>query len=251
MRKMIKRVVSVAAVISLIGIAMIGTVSAAEDRLTVKDSVGAPQFVVQDSGVVNINSGAFYWDAANKRLGIGTMTPSNPLNVSTLLAAPAIKAQRDNTDTTNAATAFNVANDDTTAGNGIAFSLASKDTYGGSYSGAVIGAIFTSHTGGAHQTDLTLRTTNRLVGSTPTERMRVTALGNVLAGNKASFSTGPLLTTDTAGFFFIPTVAGALTTCASVSSYNGGMAPIWYDTTNNKLCTCNAGVRKCAPTSFN
>jgi hypothetical protein len=64
MRKAMKRFVGVAAVAALTGLAMASVASAA-DRLTVKNSVGAVQFDVQDSG----------------NTGIGTATPASKLEV--------------------------------------------------------------------------------------------------------------------------------------------------------------------------
>jgi hypothetical protein len=89
------------------------------------------------------------------------------------------------------------------------------------------------------------------VGATSrTERMRISANGNIVTGNSAGTAAGPLSLTANDGFLYIPSTAGLLTSCATVTNYNGHV-PIWYDTTNNKICTCVSGARKCAPTSFN
>ena len=66
-----------------------------------------------------------------------------------------------------------------------------------------------------------------------TERMRVTADGNVVAGGSVA-----LATTATNGFLYVPTCAGTPTgTPTSIT----GMAPIVVDTTNNKMYFYSGG----------
>jgi len=232
MKQVVRIILAAAAVAALAVPAM------AADKLIVKSADGLTDvFKVDDTGKISTTNSAFYFDSVTNRMGIGTTTPSNPLNVLGT-TAPAIKAQRDDTSTTVIATAFNVANDNLTQGNGSAFSIASKDTGGGPYSGAVIGAIFVDHTQFAHKTDLSIRVTNRTLGSSPLERMRISANGNVLAGNLATASTGPLPTTAVDGFFYIPAVAGVPT---GVPTAYTGMVPMQYDTTNSKLCLYSGG----------
>jgi hypothetical protein len=60
-----------------------------------------------------------------------------------------------------------------------------------------------------------------------TERMRITAAGNIIAGASAA-----LATTATDGFLYVPTCAGTPTGTPTAIT---GMAPIVVDTTNNKL----------------
>jgi len=233
MKQVVRIILAAAAVAALAVPAM------AADKLIVKDAGGtADVFKVDDTGTITSTSSTFFFDPVTKRMGIGTTTPSNPLNVLGT-TSPAIKAQRDDISTTVLATAFNVANDNLTEGNGTAFSLASKDAAGNPYSGAVVGAVFTTHAAFAHKTDLSLRTTDRTSGSsTPVERFRISASGNVLAGNKATTSAGPLANTATDGFFYIPAVAGVPT---GVPTAYTGMIPMQYDTTNSKLCLYNGG----------
>lgn len=78
-----------------------------------------------------------------------------------------------------------------------------------------------------------------------TEKMRISSGGNVVVGNLGGTAAGDLLPTATNGFLYIPNVAGALTACATAATYTGHTA-LWYDTTNNKVCTCRAGVLKCS-----
>jgi hypothetical protein len=70
--------------------------------------------------------------------------------------------------------------------------------------------------------------------SSPTERMRITSAGNVVAGGSAA-----LATTATNGFLYVPTCAGLPTGTPTTIT---GMAPIVVDTTNNKLYFYSSGV---------
>jgi hypothetical protein len=70
--------------------------------------------------------------------------------------------------------------------------------------------------------------------ASPTERMRITSAGNVVAGGSVA-----LATTATAGFLYVPTCAGTPTgTPTSIT----GMAPIVVNTTNNKLYFYSGGA---------
>tara|TARA_R110000868_G_C10919724_1_gene765572 strand:- start:270 stop:1121 length:852 start_codon:yes stop_codon:yes gene_type:complete len=70
--------------------------------------------------------------------------------------------------------------------------------------------------------------------SSPTERMRITSAGNVVAGGSVA-----LATTATDGFLYVPTCAGTPTgTPTSIT----GMAPIVVNTTNNKLYFYSGGA---------
>jgi len=77
-----------------------------------------------------------------------------------------------------------------------------------------------------------------------TDRFRLTYNGNVIAANKGGAATGNIAVSDTNGHFYVPTVAGAVTSCATMSTYVGH-APVWLDVTNFKVCSCIAGALKC------
>lgn len=77
-----------------------------------------------------------------------------------------------------------------------------------------------------------------------TERARISSQGNVVVGNSGGVATADLATNASNGFLYIPSVSGALTSCASVSTYTGHV-PVWFDTANSKICTCQAGALKC------
>jgi len=67
-----------------------------------------------------------------------------------------------------------------------------------------------------------------------TERMRITATGNIVAGASAA-----LATTATNGFLYVPTCAGTPTGTPTAIT---GMAPIVVNTTNNKLYFYSGGA---------
>jgi hypothetical protein len=69
--------------------------------------------------------------------------------------------------------------------------------------------------------------------TTATERARITATGNVVAGGSVA-----LATTATDGFLYVPTCAGTPT---GVPTSITGMAPIVVNTTNNKLYFYSGG----------
>jgi len=70
--------------------------------------------------------------------------------------------------------------------------------------------------------------------STGTERFRITAVGNVVAGGSVA-----LATTATNGFLYVPTCAGVPT---GVPTAVSGMAPIVVDTTNNRWYFYSGGA---------
>jgi hypothetical protein len=70
--------------------------------------------------------------------------------------------------------------------------------------------------------------------STGTERFRITAVGNVVAGGSAALATNA-----TNGFLYVPTCAGTPTGTPTAIT---GMAPIVVNTTNNKLYFYSGGA---------
>lgn len=81
--------------------------------------------------------------------------------------------------------------------------------------------------------------------STRTEKFRISGAGNIVAGNNGGAATVDLTATATDGFLYIPNVAGAHTACSTVKQYPGH-TPIWFDSTNGKICTCQGATLKCA-----
>jgi hypothetical protein len=86
-----------------------------------------------------------------------------------------------------------------------------------------------------HQSGLSNIITDQALAfySASTERMRITAAGNIVAGASAA-----LATTATDGFLYVPTCAGTPTGTPTAIT---GMAPIVVDTTNNKLYFYSTG----------
>ncbi len=76
------------------------------------------------------------------------------------------------------------------------------------------------------------------------EGLRISSTGSVVAGNLGGAAAGALATTATDGFMYIPTVAGALTSCSTATQVTGHV-PVWFDTTNSKICTCSGTTLKC------
>lgn len=218
MRKMMKGIAAVLAVSAL----MAGSAFAAE-KFAVKATDGITTvFSVSETGALNANN-AFYWDSANKRLGINTATPAFPFEAVSA-GSVALRATRDNTDTANQLTGFAVANNDITPGNGISFSLTSKDSLGNLFAGAVFGAVFVSHTSGAAITDIVFKTTNQAITSTPVEQMRITGSGQIGLGVSAPkaklHSTGS-------------TIIGAATTANVDADLSNNQCNMWLNESTN------------------
>jgi hypothetical protein len=80
MKSLRQKMLAMAAVVAVSGL-MMASVAGAADKLIVKDSTGVNNvFKVDDAGTITTNGG-FYYDAVNKRVGIGTATPGIDLNV--------------------------------------------------------------------------------------------------------------------------------------------------------------------------
>lgn len=123
---------------------------------------------------------------------------------------------------------------DILAFNGAAWQSGSYN--GGSYSQA---GTFLLEADGAHGSGSTPGRWSFLTtpsGSTsPVERLRISANGNVVVGNSSS----ALSTSATSGFLYVPTCAGTPTGSPTAVT---GAAPIVIDTTNNKLYFRSGGA---------
>ncbi len=100
--------------------------------------------------------------------------------------------------------------------------------------------------GGIASTNVLLRMTGTGTGSA-THGLYVTDSSglvnlDVLDNGSTLIGRASLATTATAGFPYVPAMAGAAT---GVPAALTGMVPIWVDTTNNKICFYN-GALKCA-----
>jgi|GEM_PF-5149673 len=80
MKSLRKKILAMASVVALSGL-MTASVAGAADKLIVKGTDGVTDvFKVDDAGAIATNGG-FYYDAVNKRVGVGTTTPGIDLNV--------------------------------------------------------------------------------------------------------------------------------------------------------------------------
>lgn len=111
----------------------------------------------------------------------------------------------------------------------IGFTYGFTGAYSETNAPVTIGYQLTSSSGFT-KGDMVICTRNVTTDTVPTERLRVTAAGNVTIG------TAALATNATDGFLYIPTCAGTPT--GAPTAYTGRV-PIVYDTTNNKLYIYN------------
>lgn len=258
MKQVVKIILAAAAVAVLAAPAM-----AANDKLIVNGTGGTPVFKVDDAGV-----------AVASKVGLGTSAPEatfHNVESSTDAARGVLVAQHN--DGVHAAnisfrksrgTAANPAQPQANDYIGIFMALGWNGSYYdrssqfGFRNDAAVTLPVTDGLGnvttpGRFPVGIMFFTGASTQAADPnvmTERFRISSQGNVIAGNSGGVATGTLPLTSTDGFLYIPTTAGLVTSCSTVTTYTGHV-PVWYDTTNNKICTCNAGVRKCAPSAFN
>lgn len=169
------------------------------------------------NGVVYLNaskvaaSGSeLVFDGTN--LGVGAATPASKLEVRGTFGTGTTAATISNG---SAASASNIARLD--------FRLV--NSFGGLERSAAIWGLnpnAAGNNGGA----LVFGTSANGTATAPTERARIDANGNIVAGASAA-----LATTATDGFLYVPTCAGVPTGTPTAIT---GMAPIVVDTTNNR-----------------
>jgi len=237
MKKICKVILAAAAIVALAVPAM------AADKLIVKDAAGtADVFKVDDAGL-----------AITTKLAIGTGA-TTPLSTfhnaeSSTSAARGLTASQHNNGAQGGAINF-VKSRGTFAAPAILTS--------GDFIGAFV-AQFWNGTAYARGGQFGFRSEGTVTGaSTPThiffqtgdttanlkEALRITSAQNVLVGNLGGAAVADMAPTVTNGFIYIPNVSGALSTCATVVTH-AGHTPIWFDTTNKKICSCDAGTLKC------
>lgn len=95
--------------------------------------------------------------------------------------------------------------------------------------GAALQLTNLTNTAGSEASDLIILTQN--AGAAMTQKMRISKVGNIVAGAEAALATNA-----TDGFLYIPTCAGTPT--GVPTAYTGKVAMI-YDTTNNKFYIYN------------
>lgn len=241
MKSLRQKMVAMAAVVAVSGL-MMASVAGAADKLIVKDATGTLDvFKVDDAGTAM---------PTKLSVGAGATTLSTIHNAeSSTSAARGITASQHNAGAQGAAINF----------------VKSRGTYAvpvmltsGDYIGAFV-AQFWNGTAYARGAQFGFRSEGTVTGtSTPThiffqtgdttvnlkEALRVTSAQNVVVGNLGGAATADMATTATNGFLYIPNVAGSLTTCGTMTAI-AGHTPIWFDTTNKKVCSCDAGTLKC------
>ena len=246
--KMISRVLMTA-----VAVAALAAPAMAADKLLVQDATGTNTvFKVDDTGLV-----------LGAKLGLGTTAPEATIhNVETgTNPARGLMIAQHNDGAQGAS--FIVRK---SRGTNVAPTVTASGDYLGGFVGQYWnGSAYDRSVMFAFRNDATITDTTRLPtgvifytgsstqGADPNilaERFRISSQGNIVAGNNGGSASGTLALTATDGFIYIPSTAGLVTSCATVTTYTGHV-PIWYDTTSNKLCTCNSGVRKCAPSAFN
>jgi len=271
MKSLSRKMVAIAAMVAVSGLITASVVRAA-DKLTIKNTNGTPIFNVDDAGT--INNGKIIITSTGY-LGLGTLAPNAAIHSkgNTSNQTQVLMTRQDTNN--NGGAGFvayhnNITNASCTAaatpsacctglGTGTCPSTilpADNDRLGyflfGSYKAdgttPMNAAGISAHTETAW-TDTVAPAyfafeTTGLVGSR-TERLRISGEGNVVTGNNGGAATADLATNVTNGFLYIPSVAGTLSTCGSVKQY-AGHVPVWFDTTSNKICTCQGATLKCA-----
>lgn len=272
MKSLRKKILAMASVVAVSGL-MMASVAGAADKLMVMDPTGAtPVFKVDDAGVINgkaiiTNKG---W------LGVGGSL--NPLSAihGKGVTAPETQLMMTRTDSAASGAGFLAYHNNLTAASctaaGVPTACCTGPGTGPTCPTSVL-PVTDTRLGyflfGGYGTDMTTPKnaagmasraeaawtdtqfpayftfeTAPTVGAGRPERLRISANGNIVTGNLGGSATADMATTVTDGFLYIPNVAGALTTCSTVKQYTGHV-PVWFDTTNSKICTCQGTTLKC------
>jgi hypothetical protein len=201
------------------------------------------------TGQLDEDNPSLFYNKTTKRIGLGTVTPLTSFSIGPVSAAlgttsmtnlglsisragtTVIGAENTNAQGVTAGAFIVLYSNDATA-------MQANNRLGGFLFGGSSSATAVRNSGGVaafaennwtdgsdYGTYVDVQTT--APGSTTrTRKLRVTGAGNVIVGSAA------LATTATDGFLYIPTCAGTPT--GTPTAYTG-MAPLVYDTTNNKL----------------
>ncbi len=252
---------SVILMVGLLAMALAGSAQAAGTTMfAVQNSSAADMFTVTNLG--DVTSGSLFSDVVNSRVGVGTVTPSTTLHVASqdgLNPLRGLTNSQHNDGTqgavinfvksrgTQAAPTQPVANDFIGVfsgqfwNNNGAYDRAAQ--FGFKNDAAV--SAGTTGVNGAFPTAIMFFTGSHTTGTSDVaEAMRISSSKNVVVGNGGGSAAADMLTSVTNGFLYIPNVAGVLSTCATVTTH-AGHVPVWFDTTNSKICTCQAGALKC------
>ena len=182
--------------------------------------------VFSDSNGLLLDNASLFWDNTNKRLGLGTTTPTVDLHIQPAVAAVVSQLIQSGAAGSRASlTLGRTAGDSNFALSGAAAEFSNIVIAGGE----TILRAATSHL------VLTARNTSGAIkfatGAADTLKAQVSSLGSLVVGTGAALATNA-----TDGFLYIPTSAGAPT--GTPTTYTGRVA-IEYDTTNNKLYVFN------------
>lgn len=219
-----------------IKMAVTNTASSASSRLLDLSVSGATTatFYVDKSGSLTLNgsitSGTFFWDSTNSRLGVGTTSPAQRLDVRTAATGIQIVGADATADATGKI--FRVGGAHYTNAQAPITVFLCNSQAGSSL--ITIGGGTGVMTATTEIRFNTAATTTTLTG---TERLRITSAGNIHppAGS----------TSMAAGFLYMPSAAGTPT---GVPTAISGTVPFYYDTTNDLFYVYNGGWKKVALT---
>ena len=232
----------------ILDVALVGSAQAAT-MFAVQNSGGADQATISDTGAI-----ATLGTITAPKIGVGTVSPASSFHSaeSITTASRGIMASQHNDGAQAASIVFRKSRGTETAPttpilndyigvfaaqffNGSIYDRAAQFAFqnDGAPSGVAFPTMISFFTG-----------SHTSAPSDLSEKFRISSAGNVVAGNLGGTAVADLATSATNGFLYIPNVAGSLTSCASVATYTGHV-PVWFDTTNSKICTCQSGALKC------
>ena len=212
-----KRILAMAAVVAVSGL-MMASVAGAADKLVVKDATGVNTvFKVDDTGL-----------ATATKLGLGTTTPAASFHSSesTTSASRGIMSSQHNDGAQGGNIVFRKSR-----GTEAAPTMPIASDYVGLFlsqfwSGTAYdrSAQFGFRndapvTAGSFPTAIMFYTGDKTVNLK--EALRISSSQNVIAGNLGGAAIADLAPDATNGFLYIPNVAGALTTCSTVTTHAG------------------------------
>lgn len=244
MKQMVKVVLTAAALVALAA----PTMAAAANKLVVRDAANSYNvFTVNDAGQVGVGTDAPFADFQSTStsttngyrgvtaLQISAGNPGGVMNFMRAAGTPSSMAQPSDNNYIGVFSAFYYSTPllafDRSAQFGFRNDAASSS--------------------GSFPTKIMFITGDKAVNLK--EGMAISSNQNVIVGNLGSAGTADMATSATSGFLYIPTVAGALTTCGSVpagrtltvgAAYPGHV-PVWFDNTSSKICTCQGATLKC------
>lgn len=253
MKSLRKRILAMASVVAVSGL-MMASVAGAADKLIVKDATGTTTvFKVDDTGSTTAT-----------KLGVGTTNPQTPFHNadSSTLALRGVMVAQHNDGAQAASIMFRKSRGTEAVPtqlilsdyiglfqaqywNGVNYDRAAQFGFRNDGVAGITGPVVAGST--TMPQAIMFYTGASTQAGDPNilaERLRISSTGNIVAGNGGGAATTDLPPTATNGFLYIPNVSAALTTCGTVTQY-AGHVPVWFDTTNSKICTCQGTTLKC------